>query len=73
MQLAAQVDLRKFWQGEAVKPSSLPNNSVDNTIIPALLIKKGGDFSPFWPRDNSFIEAMEEYYLGLRKAGQKLL
>ena len=41
--------------------------------IPALLIKKGGDYPPFWDRENSFIDAMEVYYLGLRKNGAKLL
>ena len=50
-----------------------PTEQSSESVIPALLIKKGGDYPPFWDRDNSFIEAMEAYYLALRKNGQKLL
>ncbi|MFM8331691.1 MAG: SWIM zinc finger family protein [Candidatus Methylumidiphilus sp.] len=35
--------------------------------VAALTIKKGGDYPGFWQRENSFIEAMEEVYQGLRK------
>jgi uncharacterized Zn finger protein len=31
-------------------------------VLPAILVKKQGDFPAFWSRDNSFIEAMEGVY-----------
>ncbi|NEQ22373.1 MAG: hypothetical protein F6K28_24940 [Microcoleus sp. SIO2G3] len=34
--------------------------------IPAILIKKAGDFPPFWKKDTSFIEVMEELYQRVR-------
>ena len=30
--------------------------------MPALLVKKQGDYPPFWQKDGSFIEVMEELY-----------
>jgi uncharacterized Zn finger protein len=36
-------------------------------IIPAILIKKGGDFPAFWQKQNSFIDVMEDFYLRMRK------
>ncbi len=74
LKLPEQVSVRSFWQG--VKPQielTQQQTLSEQSVIPALLIKKGGDYPPFWDRDNSFIEAMESYYLALRKSGQKLL
>ena len=34
--------------------------------VPALLVKKQGDYPPFWHKDNSFVEAMEELYERVR-------
>jgi len=39
--------------------------------IPAMLIKKGGDFPAFWHKQNSFIEVMEDFYIRMRKATLK--
>jgi uncharacterized Zn finger protein len=41
--------------------------------VPALLIKKQGDNPPFWPGDNSFIEAMEAIYEQVRIKNKKSL
>lgn len=55
-----------FWRGpnkrlpEAIEPATPPP-------VSALLLKKGGDLPPFWSRDNSFIEAMEDFYEAFRK------
>ncbi|PSW05983.1 SWIM zinc finger family protein [Photobacterium lipolyticum] len=66
-----QVDVRSFWHGKEPVPSEI--EPVSETIIPALTIKKGGDYPSFWNRDNSYIEAMEELYLRLRKNSHKFL
>jgi hypothetical protein len=34
--------------------------------VPALLVKKGGDYPAFWHKDGSFIGAMEELYERVR-------
>lgn len=52
--------LKAFWQGE-LRPQS--SETVEGPAgVPAILIKKQGDFPPFWQRDNSFIAAMEALY-----------
>ncbi len=37
------------------------------------LIKKQGDYPEFWPRNNSFISAMEDIYAAVRKKNNKQL
>jgi uncharacterized Zn finger protein len=54
-----------FWHAkkrlpEQIEPAMPP-------AVPALLIKKGGDFPAFWERENSFIAAMEGVYEAVRK------
>jgi len=71
--LPKQIDVKQFWCGAVPSSQPVTAEATNDVPIPALLIKKGGDFPPFWDRDNSFIEAMEAYYLGLRKSGAKLL
>ena len=50
---------RDFWGGSALPPAETLANA---PAVAALLIKKQGDYPPFWDRDNSFIEAMEQIY-----------
>jgi len=57
--LKEEIGLRNFWQGGKI-PDMPP--TAKGPGVPALLIKKQGDYPPFWPRDNSFIEAMEAVY-----------
>ncbi|WP_017298672.1 SWIM zinc finger family protein [Nodosilinea nodulosa] len=52
--------LKDFWQGEKRLPQTL--EVATPSAVPAILVKKQGDFPAFWPRDNSFIEAMESLY-----------
>ena len=40
--------------------------------MPALLIKKGGDYPAFWHRDGSFIDVMEELYERVRTKQSQL-
>jgi uncharacterized Zn finger protein len=54
-----------FWHGQRRLPENLPQTTA--TVIPALLIKKGGDFPAFWPYPQSFITTMETIYQAIRK------
>lgn len=54
-----------FWLGK--KRFSQPVETVSHANIPALTIKKAGDFPPFWHKDLSFLEVMEDFYGRVRK------
>ena len=54
-----------FWQGAQRLPQIVPLGEI--ATIPAVVIKKGGDFPPFWTQDHSFVEVMEELYDRVRK------
>lgn len=56
----ATTDLKSFWQGQAALP--LVEHFSGQAVTPAVLLKKGGDYPPFWQRDNSFFEVMEKVY-----------
>jgi len=59
------VSVKQFWQGAVPLPKELPTLQAAN--IPAVLIKKGGDYPPFWHKQGSFIDVMEDFYLRMRK------
>ncbi|HVA90865.1 MAG TPA: SWIM zinc finger family protein [Chloroflexota bacterium] len=61
--LGAIPEHRRFWQGAKRLP---PLAAPPGPHIPAMLIKRQGDFPPFWRRGNSFIEVMEEFYERVR-------
>lgn len=63
------VTLRDFWLGQKRTPPLPPKAAV---TVPAILIKKQGDFPPFWHRENSFIEAMEEFYERVRSKNKDI-
>jgi uncharacterized Zn finger protein len=69
--LPTQVNVTQFWQGEKAIPKYF--EPPQQAMIPALVIKKGGDFPPFWEKSSSFIELMEEFYTRMRKASLKEL
>ena len=56
----SQPLLKEFWQGKKRLPQAI--DPVMPNSVPAILIKKQGDFPAFWQKDGSFIEAMEELY-----------
>lgn len=63
--------IETFWRGK----KSLPMQ-IEPTILPAvsaILIKKAGDFPPFWKKEASFIEIMEEFYERVRSKSKELL
>jgi uncharacterized Zn finger protein len=65
------ADLRDFWLGAKRLPQTIEEPSTAS--VPAILIKKQGDFPAFWQKDNSFIEAMEEFYLRVRTKNTSIL
>ena len=50
---------RSFWQGQAPLPT-VPDAT--GTGVSALAVKKQGDHPAFWPKPQSFLEVMEEFY-----------
>jgi len=65
------VTLSDFWQGQKRLPKS--TDSTQTTNVPAILIKKQGDYPPFWHRNNSFIEVMEDFYKRVRTKNNSIL
>ncbi|HET8913195.1 MAG TPA: SWIM zinc finger family protein [Ktedonobacteraceae bacterium] len=55
---------KEFWSGARRLPPlpAIPTKS----SVPAILVKKQGDFPPFWPKAASFIRVMEEIYERVR-------
>jgi len=53
-----------FWAG-----GKFPEQIADEQVagVPALTIKKQGDYPPFWKGDKSFIEVMEAFYERVRR------
>ncbi|MEB3356842.1 MAG: SWIM zinc finger family protein [Synechococcales bacterium] len=64
-------NLRDFWLGTKRLPPAVEPPSAAG--VPAVLVKKQGDFPAFWQRDNSFIEAMEELYERVRNHHRSIL
>jgi len=65
----AEVTHREFWAGPRRLPP--PVEASPGPTVPALLVKKGGEYPPFWPKEQSFTAVMEELYEQVRtKSGQ---
>jgi uncharacterized Zn finger protein len=60
---APAVGYREFWQGARQLPELLPATP---PAVPALLIRKQGEYPGFWRKNASFIETMEEVYARVR-------
>lgn len=67
----SSVNQKEFWLGEKRLPSMVEVDATAN--IPAILIKKAGDIPPFWHKDSSFIEAMEQVYQRVRTKNKESL
>ncbi len=63
--LPKDISLKGFWHGQQPLPKSIEPSTP--AAIPAMLIKKGGDFPAFWQKQGSFIEVMEDFYVRMRK------
>jgi uncharacterized Zn finger protein len=69
------ISHREFWAGaRRLVPSTAtaPSASSSQARVSALLVKKQGDFPPFWHRANSFIEVMEELYDRVRNKSPQM-
>lgn len=63
------VGHRAFWTGARRLP---PIEPVPQVRVPALVVKKQGDYPPFWHKDGSFVEAMEELYERVRSKSPQM-
>jgi uncharacterized Zn finger protein len=61
---------KEFWTGAKRLPAPLATAS--QASVPALLIKKQGDYPPFWHKDLSFISVMEELYERVRTKSRQM-
>jgi uncharacterized Zn finger protein len=61
---------KEFWTGPRRLPP--PGEAPAPASVPALLIRKAGDYPAFWPKDASFIETMEEIYERVRTKSKEL-
>lgn len=69
VKLPNDISLKGFWHGQQPLPKSIEPSIP--AAIPAMLIKKGGDFPAFWQKQGSFIEVMEDFYVRMRKNALK--
>ncbi len=69
VQPAECATLKEFWTGSrrlpAFEPAPAPR-------VPGPTIKKQGDYPPFWNKDASFIEVLDELYDRVRSKSQQL-
>ena len=68
---AAAPDYHAFWHGRKRLPSEV--EPATPAAVPAILVKKGGDYPAVWDKDGSFIEVMEELYLRVREKNKGAL
>ncbi len=61
---------KEFWTGAKRLPA--PPSAPSQPSVPALLIKKQGDYPPFWHKDVSFISVMEELYGRVRTKNRQM-
>jgi uncharacterized Zn finger protein len=58
-----------FWEGTKRLPQLEP---ISPPTVPALLVRKQGDYPPFWKKDASFIAAMEQLYERVRSKSPQM-
>lgn len=68
---ASVPDYHAFWHGKRRLPTEI--EPATPAAVPAVLIKKGGDDPPFWDKDSSFVEVMEELYVRVREKNKDAL
>jgi len=68
---AEAVSLKEFWQSAKRLPQSLDETTQSG--VKAIAVKKQGDFPPFWQKEGSFIEAMEELYERVKTKNKEAL
>lgn len=66
-----ETTLKEFWQGSKSLPKEIERPP--QTSVSGILVKKQGDFPPFWNKDQSFIAVMEETYDRIKSKNRELL
>ncbi len=66
-----ELSYDNFWSGAKHLPTAL-EPLPPPPALPAVLIRKGGDYPPFWQQDQSFIEVMREFYERVRKQNKEV-
>ncbi len=66
-----KISPREFWLSKKRLPSNV--EVAEQASIPAILIKKQGDFPAFWQKDTSFISVMEELYQRVRTKNREVM
>ncbi len=66
-----KVDYDRFWYGEKRLPATL--EPLPPPGLPAILIRKAGDYPPFWEQSTSFTNVMTEFYERVRKQHKDVL
>lgn len=66
-----KINHREFWLGTKRLPSNV--EAAEQASIPAILVKKHGDFPAFWHKDTSFISVMEELYQRVRTKNKDVM
>ncbi len=69
--VTSQINPREFWLSTRRMPQNIEVGY--QTSLPAILIKKQGDFPAFWKKDGSFIEVMEELYQQVKTKNRDLM
>ena len=54
------ADVQAFWRGRPLSRSVSADRQPP--LVPALMLRKEGDYPEFWQRENSFLDAMSEIY-----------
>ena len=69
--LPESISPRPFWRGQRKLPAGV--EPPPPAAVSGILIRKGGDFPPFWDKDESFVEVMDAFYEQVRKKGKDWL
>ena len=67
--LSGPCDPKAFWGSQKQLPEIASSQTTGP--VPALLVKKGGDFPAFWKQPLAFPVAMEAVYEAIRKKGRE--
>ncbi|MFM8443456.1 MAG: hypothetical protein ACKN9W_08960 [Methylococcus sp.] len=69
--LPERMTPRQFWRGQRKLPAGV--EPPPPAAVPGILIRKGGDYPPFWNKDESFVEVMSAFYEQVRHKGKDWL
>ena len=68
---APPPDYHAFWTGQQRLPTEIA--PATPAAVPAILVRKAGDYPAFWERDGSFVAVMEELYQRVREKNRDVL